>query len=370
MAKNKYKPRKDGRYQANILLGHDEETGKKLFKTVYAKTSNELEYLVSDIKDKVNKGIYTDDKGITVGEWAVKWYEIDKASCGIRTKEMYELIVYKHIIKNIGNIRLRDLRRSDIQLMINKNSEHRRTCEQIKMSVKQMLDSAIEEGILYKNVAIKISLPTKQRTEKRSLNELEKKAIKNADFDLKEKAFIYILLYCGLRRGEILGLSQNDIDLKSKILSVNNVVTFDKGNPVLKTYPKSFAGIREIPIPDALVRVLQEYLKNTFFLFQMETRDSLMSKSSYDKFWNKIINKINISALSETNNQNLKVINGLTAHVFRHNYATMLYYNDIDIKDAQRLLGHSNIKITLDIYTHLDSKKSNAATKLNNLIAL
>lgn len=56
-----------------------------------------------------------------------------------------------------------------------------------------------------------------------------------------------------------------------------------------------------------------------------------------------------------------------TAHTFRHNYATMLYYNGIKPKEAQRLLGHSSIKITLELYTHLSDLERDDAAILKGL---
>jgi integrase len=366
---SKYKKRTDGRYQANIHIDTDKITGKRIFRTIYARTINDLENEKADIKDKLNKGIYADDKGMTVGTWAKKWFQTDKDTCGIRTKEMYERMVFSHIIPNLGDMRLKDLKQSDVQLMINKNANHFRTCEQLRMTTRQMLDGAIEDGLLYKNVALKIKLPPKYKEEKRPLTDTEKKAISKTEFTDKEKAFIYCILYCGLRRGEALALSRNDIDKKNSEINIRNAVTFDHGKAVLKPYPKSFSGIRSVPMPDALKEVLLPYLNQLsgLYLFEMERKDGLMSKSSYDKFWSNIINKINVSA---GGNENIKVIQGLSAHVFRHNYATMLYYNDIDVKDAQRLLGHSSIKLTLDIYTHLDKTKSSAGDKLSKISAL
>jgi integrase len=377
----KYKKRSDGRYQSNICIDIDKETGKRLFKTIYARTIQDLENEKSDIKEKLNKGIYADDKGLTVGEWAIKWFETDKSTCGIRTKEMYERLVKGHIVPGIGSIRLRDLKKSDIQLLINRNSEHFRTCEQIRMAVRQMLDSAIEDGLIYKNVGLKIILPPKYKEEKRALKEIEKVAISKVDFTDYEKAFVYILLYCGIRRGEILALSRNDIDLKSREIKIRNAITFDGNNPVLKNIPKTINGIRNIPIPDALYSILKTYVSNlnSLYLFEMRKRGGLMTKTSYNKLWSSIIDKINIAAGGRRSEKATKdkeavneilVIHGLTAHVFRHNYATMLYYSGIDVKDAQRLLGHSNIKITLDLYTHLDQSKSNAKDKLSALCAL
>jgi integrase len=364
----KYKKRADGRYQANICIGTDPDTGKRIFRTIYAHTINDIENEKADIKDKLNKGIYADDKGMTVGTWAKKWFEIDKATCGVRTKEMYERMVYSYIIPSIGDIRLRDLRQSDIQLMINKKAKYFRTCEQLRMTTRQMLDSAIDDGLLYKNVGLNIKLPPKHKEEKRPLTDTEKNAIAKTEFTDKEKAFVYLLLYCGLRRGEILALSKNNIDKKNMEVNVRNAVTFDYGKAVLNPYPKSFAGIRSIPIPNGLKEVLWPYLEQLegLYLFEMERKPGLMSKSSYDKFWGRITAKINASA---GGTEDIKAIYGLSAHVFRHNYATMLYYAGIDAKDAQRLLGHSSIKITLDIYTHLDKSKSTAGEKLSKISA-
>lgn len=363
----KYKKRKDGRYQANIYIKTNDD-GTRVFKTIYARSIPALENEKADIKDKLNKGIYADDKGLSVDKWALKWFETDKATCGIRTKEMYELIVNKYIIPDLGSIRLKDLKKSDIQLMINKHSSHYRTCEQIRMTIRQMLNSAIDDGLIYKNVCANIKLPPKQKEDKRALTELEKSSIKGAEFTLKEKAFVYTILYCGLRRGEVLALSRGDINLKTNEIKIMNVVTFDNGKAVFKPYPKTYHSIRTIPIPNELREILKQYISTLegFFLFEMERKRELMSKSSYDKFWKNIIKKINSKA---GGSENINMVDGLSAHVFRHNYATMLYYNDIDIKDAQRLLGHSNIKITLDIYTHLDNSKSTASEKLSSISA-
>ena len=394
MAKSQYKKRSDGRYRANVFTGKIDEFGKREYIAVYARTEQNLKDKISEIRDSVNKGTYADDKKMKVKGLAEKWYMTEKAVCGIRSKEMYDRLTYKHIIPAIGEIRLRELKKSDVQKMINDRADKRRTCEQLKMATIQMLDFGIEDGLLYKNVALKVSLPPKLKSEKRALNDLEKKAIKKANFTEKEKAFIYILLYCGLRRGEILALSQADISLVTKKINISNVVTFDISKPVLKFMPKTESGFRSVPITLELEKVLAPYLDNlkTYYLFE-SVNGGLMSKSTYDDFWKRILEKINVAAggtatkkvninASKKDNDNkpikakykeikgLQVIHGLSAHVFRHNYATMLYYANVPIKDAQYLLGHSNIKITLDIYTHLDQSKNDIADKLNTISAL
>ncbi len=365
----RYKKRTDGRYQANVFIGMDEDTGIRKYETVYASKISELENKKADIRDKVNKGIYANDQRMTVKVWAKKWFETEKSICGIRNKEMYELLVNTHIIPALGDIRLKDLKKSDVQLMINQRADRPRTCQQLRMATRQMLDSAIEDGLIYKNVATKVNLPPRILEEKRPLTDIEKKAIEKTVFTEKEKVFVYILLHCGLRRGEILALSRADISLSANNIKVSKAVTFDKGKAVLKQMPKTYSGFRTVPITDKLNEILTHYLKslNGLYLFEMERKDGLMSKSSYDKFWSHVIEKINAAA---GGNERIEVIDGLTAHVFRHNYATMLYYAGVKPKDAQYLLGHSDIRLTLDIYTHLDEQQSSAGDKLNAFLAL
>lgn len=87
--------------------------------------------------------------------------------------------------------------------------------------------------------------------------------------------------------------------------------------------------------------------------------------------WKSIINKINKAVTTEFKQKmKQKLISGLTAHIFRHNYATMLYYSNISIKKAAQMMGHKDIKMIMEVYAHLDEEQENVSEKINNLIAL
>ncbi len=174
----------------------------------------------------------------------------------------------------------------------------------------------------------------------------EIKAIEMADLDAEERLFISLLYYCGLRRGEALALGRGDIDLKRGVLTVNHSLAFIGNKGVLKE-PKTEKSHRDIPIPPELKELLQEF-KYDLYLFMK--RGNFFTQSAYTKMWARILKKINEAARS----QGIGKIQGLTAHIFRHNYASLLYKQGIDVKTAQKLLGHSTIAVTMDIYTHLD----------------
>jgi integrase len=193
--------------------------------------------------------------------------------------------------------------------------------------------------------------------------DIENESIFKADLTERERAFIYLGKYAGLRRGEILALTKSDFDLKACTVSVNKTVVFKKNDGEIKHCPKSDAGFRTIPMPDVLYDFIKSYLKgiNGLCLFSMQD-GGICTKSSFRKLWDSILRKLNIAAGGVGS---IKPISGLTPHILRHDYATNLYYTGVDIKTAQKLLGHNNIKMTLEIYTHLKQDNEDVMSKLN-----
>ncbi|MCT4544593.1 MAG: site-specific integrase [Vallitalea sp.] len=367
MPKAKYKKRKDGRYCANIQTGYDEITGKRKFKTIYAYSIADLERKKADIIVKLEKGILVEDKGITVEQWANKWIDTYKTGKSYKTYQMYDNVIRNHINKELGSIKVKDLKQIHIQKLINDRHAIGRTrlLEQIKITINQILESAIDNNLIYKNVCRSIEMPSKIKKEKRALYDYEKSSLKKADLTLMQSSLVNILYYCGLRRGEVLGLTKNDI--KNDKIDINKTLVFEKNKGVIKPMPKSEAGIRKIPIPKELNAILTPYLNsiNTLYLFTKKD-GTIMTESSFRKLWTRIINKMNIA---NGGTDKLKTITGLTPHVFRHNYATFLYYAGIKIKDAQYLLGHKSVDITLNIYTHLDKENNETIQKLDSYFA-
>lgn len=373
----KYKKRPDGRYATSAIIGYD-KNGKPKRKTLYGRTIMELDKKVADFKSLQNKGIIIDDNGMTIEQWAIKWLELYKADKAYNTYMMYKRTIDNHIIPTLGNIRLNALKKHQIQETLNNivQNGHQRTAEMVKLTLQQIIKQAIIEEYVHKDVTIGLSLPKKQKSEKRALTDAEKMLIQNADLNQKERAFVDLLYYTGIRRGEALALMVSDIDFINKKVKINkNLVMKDKISEI-KQSPKTEAGNREIPMPDKLFSSLKNHISdiNSLYLFTMQNGD-LITSSSFRRFWDNILDKINIAAGGEKYTRKdlqkdktpLQLIaDDITPHMFRHTYATNLYYAGIDIKTAQTLLGHSSIQMTMDIYTHLDNEKIlSAGDKLN-----
>lgn len=161
--------------------------------------------------------------------------------------------------------------------------------------------------------------------------------------------FLMIAKYAGLRRGEILGLRFGDIDRDAKTIRVERSVYYVGNQPHVKA-PKTKAGIRTVPLIDALALILPEGKPNDYVFGKDQPLTNSRCRDMQDEF---------------------RQLTGIkaTPHQFRHLYATLLYDAEIGAKDAQRLLGHAQFSTTMDIYTHVrDQRLEKSRNKLNALV--
>ncbi len=353
----KYKKRADGRYSASVVVGYH-DNGKPKRKYFYTKTVKELENQLAEFKSLQNKGLIFDDKGLTVEVWSDRWLKLYKSTKAFNTQQTYTDMLNRYILPCIGDVRLSQLKKCMVQELLNNiiSKGCYRSAEMTLLTIRQMITAAIEEQYIYVDVTKGIKLPKKPYKEKRVLTDAEYDRLQTAALSPKQRLFVDILLYTGLRRGEALALRHSDIDIENKVLSVNKTVVFKDNDAEIKPTPKSTSGIRSIPIPDILLQSINENIGQcgADYIFTMEKADGLVTKSSYNKLWKSIVHAAELPM-------------GVSAHTLRHNYATKLYYAGVDIKTAQMLMGHSSIQITLDIYTHLSSDTSAAAEKINNI---
>lgn len=173
-----------------------------------------------------------------------------------------------------------------------------------------------------------------------------------------------LLLYCGLRCGELIALTWNDVSIKDKNISVNKAAVYVNNEAEVKK-PKSNSGIRTIPIPNSILDAVKtSRRKSGSSLVCPATNGSIMTRTAFQKAWKNYIHYLNIQAggrAASRSRPKLTVISNITPHMFRHTYATILYNAGVDVKSAQRFMGHADINVTLKIYTHLSAQKEQEA---------
>lgn len=337
------------------------------------KSSKDLENRVNEFMEAVRTGGASSYSDQTFTEYAYRWLEVYKAAKEKRTQGMYKHIIDKYFAF-LSDVRISDIRHSHFQQCINANMSHPKTCKNIYSTFSQIIRTAVREHILPKSaldeILEDISLPKYIKPEKRPLSAVEREAFLKAELDGKKAAFLNIIYYCGLRRGEALALTADDFDWDNKRLSVRNVLIFINNTSEVKPYPKSDRGIRKVPMPDALITKIRPFVEASGgFLFR--NRDGrLITDTGYRRMWDSIITSLNIAAGYNPNakkDKGEKPIKDLTAHIFRHNYCTELCYQvpRISTKMIARLMGDDE-KMILEVYGHIVEEKENVADTLND----
>lgn len=362
------KKRSDGRYCKQVLVGYH-PNGKRKMKTIYGKTIKEVEKKERELRSQIDMGLCV-TRDITINEWADEWLSTYKNNLSYYTIRRYRSIVNVHVKPTIGTLKLSQVKLSHIQKIINNLEDYSiSSIKKVRDAIHQMYVAAIANELAIKDPTIGLVLSNKEQKEKNAISDNDIKRIN--DFYQKTNCgvFVMTLLYSGMRRGEIAALTWNDIDFDNNIIHIDKAVVFKNNQPTIST-PKTKNSIRDVPLLDNLKTILLEYKKEYVLKYgkNYEKKNVFLnglgnphSENSINKMWRKFLKDYNDYYESEVK---------FGMHQCRHTFCTMLYNADVDIKTAQAVLGHSDISVTLRIYTHLGEKqKKLSIDKLNNYIS-
>lgn len=306
---------------------------------------------------------------VTVAEWAQEWLETYKlGSVGDAWYKSIESIVNNIIVPEIGSKLVRKVTAADIQKLMNRNARfsesHQRKIAQI---LAQIFDSAEENGIIDKLPIKHIKIAHKrQKQGYRTITAEERSlTLKTADKYPEDGLFFLIMLYCGCRPQEVSRLRVKDYDLDQRTLHIRQARKADGTTGT----PKSAAGTRDIPVPDYLAERLSVKGKSPNDLIITSTWGDPLTKTSQKRLWHRFRRKMDIENGAELfRNQIVKttLADDLKPYCYRHTYCTDLQDAGVPVTVAKVLMGHSDIKMTADIYTH-HSKESfeDAREKIN-----
>lgn len=348
----KYKKRADGRYQTQIECGYD-EFGKRKRRTIYGKTIQELKAKEIIARQEVEQNKVQFDNQMSFLQVAMLWLNLYTSNLSETTKIRYEAVI-KNQLNPLANLKIQKITTGTVQILLNNLADkgYSSTVRLTKIVLHQIFKRAVLENIISNNPVSNVTLPTYSESQRRALTPAELKAIAETDnFSEKEKVYLYIGLYAGLRQGEILALTKQDIDFVNCKLTVSKTMIYPNNTGEIQFHTKTKAGKRVIPIREPLLSCLKTYIdsRNQEYLF-LTRQGKLYSKTAKKNLWEQILKKIN-------QHMPVQEATNITSHYLRHNFATDLYYAGIDVKSAQYLMGHSDIVTTLKIYTELDKQK-------------
>ena len=383
MARMKNKARADGRLQSRVYIGD----GK--YKYVYAATNKELQEKVTELKTKLGKGIDITADTDTFGYWSDRWIELKKMDVSEKRWSSYES--RRHYLDELAPYPIVKIKSAQIQKIIvecattpqraTNKPLARQTLVNLKNIASQIFKLAIDNRVLDFNPADGVKVPKETEKEIRvPLTDEQQRWIRETPHRAQTAAMI--MLYAGLRRGELMALTWSDIDLNEGSINVNKSVEFSGNTGKVVNATKTESGIRTVYIPGVLV----EYLKNaprSSLLVCSQVSGKLHSETSWKRLWESYMCALNkkygdFNIISNTTPAKKKkpgpkklpmVIPTFTAHQIRHTYITMLYFAGVDVLTAKEQAGHADIQTTLGIYTHLDSVyKKKALSKLDEYL--
>jgi integrase len=356
--------RKDGTWAAQVSI-----QGRRL--TKYAKTRSEARSWLRMTLAQVDKGITFLGAQMELGKYLEQWLVTVKTSVRPKTYAQYKQIVTSHIVPILGHIKLKDLRPDHIQSLYNtklKSGTSIRTVRMIHAVLHRALNQALQMGTIIRNPSDAVIRPKLIKKEMKTLADTQVQTLLLAVRGTRYEALYLLAVTTGMRQGELLGLRWSDLDWVTRQVKVQRQLQRLPGNGMVFSEPKSASGRRVIALGSASIEILREHYKYQ----QLERLAAGERWIENDLIFPTIIgtpcegsNLIrNFKSLLRKNN-----LPSIRFHDLRHTAATLMLQQGIHPKVVQERLGHSQISMTLDTYSHvLPSMQEEAAQKIDELI--
>lgn len=362
------------------------DNGKLNRKSVYGSTRKEVKEKMTIALASVQNNSFIDKSNLTISELGKQLIDA-KLESNIITESTYgrSLNTFNVIKKNsIGEMPIQKVETYQLQDFINNQKNYANSyIDKIYKMLDNIFDEAVKMDIIFKSPMINVLKPKSIKNDKKidALSIDEQKAFVSALDDDTYKNIFLVALHTGMRIGEILALTPENIDFDKKLIHVTNTLTRDKnGRVVIGKTTKTYNSIRDIPITSILDPVLKDsiinYTSNSNNLLFCQPNGKIIAPSTIDTHFKKICKNANVRVIITKKkkeidaNGNVKFVNLKTStvntHMLRHTYATRCIEAGVPAEVLQRLLGHKNISITINTYTTIFNKFK--VTALDNYI--
>jgi integrase len=331
--------------------------GRRKRKAFYGKTEKEVRDKLQDATHSHRRGTLAKAGRLTVGDWLVRWLE-DSARPTTRpsTYRRYAQIVEQYLIPSIGRIQLERLTPSDVRAMLNARagSLSPRSLHHIRNVLRTALKVALRDGLIPNNPAALAESPRVPVTEMRTLAEEDVDRFQEAIRGNRLEALYCLALATGLRRGEALGLRWKDVDLyDGGALRIRYALQRIDGTYVL-VQPKSLRSRRTIsPVPEAVVTALRQHKQRQDAEKQslgdrwLNTRNLVFTTEYGAPLSGSVVTHEFTKILKRAGLPHIRF------HDLRHSCASFLLKHGVHPRAVMELLGHSQINLTLNTYSHV-----------------
>ena len=356
-------------WQIVIEDERDPVTGKRTrhYKTVNG-TKKQAEALKLKMMAEIDSGGIVTASAMKTGDWMREWLKLYLPNIEATTRDSYRDKIENYIEPILGNIPLKALKTSNVQSWVNELAQRKLAPKTIRNAYNN-LNAAMKKAVLLQmiphNPCNGAELPKMKRYQAQVYTSAELNALLTAAKDTDFHLAIAIMSATGIRRGELLALKWENVDIANRVIHIKENMV-QAGTEILEKSPKSDSGLRDISIGGKLATLLSE-AKMQYFVDMAEPgfRDlgyvihkhngTPYRPDSMTQKWNRFLKM-----------HNLRYIR---LHDLRHTHATLLLQSGVNVKTVQDRLGHSDVTITLNTYAHVTSDMAQeAANKIDGII--
>lgn len=331
------------------------------------------------MREEIKAGLYTSNRNITLDSYFDEW---EKSRTGVikdSSIKMNRSRYNNHIKSVLGETKLQKIEKREI-VKLQQNLAQRlsaSTTNSVIVLLKTVLNAAVDDEIIIKNPAASVKplrmddRPKASETIHRALTREEQQAfIQEAKQEWLYEFFCFSLC-TGMRLNEIVALKWQDIDYINNVIHVTKTVSWKQGGGITETSPKSETSKRDIPMNDTIKKVLQMQRKKMAMIYgeivarKMDSNIFIGSNGSRAVASSTVVFSIN-NVLKRLRQQGIE-IERFTHHAFRDTFATRYIEEGGNMQTLQKILGHSSLAMTADLYAHvLPSTKQQEMKQVEN----
>lgn len=350
---------------------YDVKTGKTKVKTKSFKSEEEARKYLGMIMYQKENPLYIKHNGIPLCEVmkANLKLKLDTNQISPTQFGRVSMTIEKLEKTPIGSKNIDEITSDEIQGYLNSISNlSNSSIKKVYSQFSQTFKNAMNKGYIVRNPMANVIRPISNKENKvvRALTFDEQQAFTNylinQDIEhCKYRNVFLIQLYMGLRIGEALALTTHDIDLQNKKINIHRTLTTDENNAIIMgNKTKTYSGIRTVPIPDFLIPYIIEQMQ--IANNQINNDEKLLFKP----FNHKYARRGNVNSELHRILEKQFNIKDISTHSLRHSYGTRCIESGMAPVVVQRLMGHSDISITLNTYTSVfDKFKAKEVDKVN-----